>query len=205
MSRQQVSLVEPHAPEIAALIVGHRAAHAKLDEVDVPANRVERRPELVRHRREEVGLRAVRFLEPRREHARFGDLALEVIVRSLHPLGHRVERLGQATRFVPPGNRCAVRVVARRYGVRGQREVAQRAGDATTQDPRGDDADDEHRDRHHDTSAEERARSIEQRVVRHFGDDAERRLRNAGEHGHRLLAVGALVARHVRCVARSRG
>ena len=44
-----------------ALRIGDRAAHAHLDELRVAADGVQRRPQLVAHRREEVALRAVRF------------------------------------------------------------------------------------------------------------------------------------------------
>src|SRR5688572_1836896 len=63
-----MALTPPNAAEYFALGLGDGAMDAHLDELDVPRDRVERRPQLMAHRRQEVALRAIRHLRfpPRR-------------------------------------------------------------------------------------------------------------------------------------------
>src|SRR5690606_24126389 len=58
--REQVLLTAPHAHQVLALVLCEGAAYAEKQQVDVPADRVERRAQLVRHRGEELALGPVR-------------------------------------------------------------------------------------------------------------------------------------------------
>ena len=63
---EQVLLAALDAAEVVALLLVDRPADFQVEQVDVPGDRVERRAQLVAHRREELGLRLVRPLRFRR-------------------------------------------------------------------------------------------------------------------------------------------
>src|SRR6185369_16480651 len=57
--RHQMLLALPDAREILALPIGNAASESEREKLGVPADRVEWRPQLVRHRHQELALRAI--------------------------------------------------------------------------------------------------------------------------------------------------
>src|SRR6478672_13385141 len=62
------ALLDPS--QVLALSVDERTANLEGEQIDVAADRVERRSQLVRHRREKERLRSIRFLGARRSFLR---------------------------------------------------------------------------------------------------------------------------------------
>ena len=70
MRRGEVLLIGFHAREVGVLSLGHGSAQAHVEDIDVAADRIEWRAQLVAHRAEERRLRPVRGLGAPLEHQR---------------------------------------------------------------------------------------------------------------------------------------
>ena len=81
----EVVLAPLDPAKVDELLLGHGATHAELDELRVAADRIQRRTQLVTHRREELALGAIRLLRLLRQALELGLRALRVLDVGVRP------------------------------------------------------------------------------------------------------------------------